>query len=65
MCRTRPTDSNVTIIEHVERPLPGWGDFGTSLDRHMVTNAVVAWLFAVTGPLAVEQFWPVPLLRFS
>ena len=53
MCRTSPTDSDVTIIEPIERPLPSWRDFRASLDRHTVTNAVVAWLFAVTGPLAV------------
>src|SRR5215472_2370138 len=52
MC-TNPTDSNVTIIEPIARPLPGWKDFRASLDRHTLTNAVVAWLFAVTGPLAV------------
>src|SRR5215470_7610157 len=53
MCRTSPTDSNLTFIEPIARPLLGWRDFRTFLDRHTVTNAVVAWLFAVTGPLAV------------
>ena len=52
-CRNSPTDSNVTIIEPIARPLPSWADFGMSLNRHMVTNALVAWLFAVTGPLAI------------
>jgi benzoate membrane transport protein len=53
MCRTSPTDSNATVIEPIARPLPAWRDSCTSLDRHTVTSALVAWLFAVTGPLAV------------
>lgn len=33
--------------------MPAWRDVFASLDRHMATNAVVAWLFAITGPLAI------------
>jgi benzoate membrane transport protein len=51
MSRNSPTDS--VIIEPIARPPPSWRDFITSLDRDAATNAVVAWLFAVTGPLAV------------
>ena len=43
----------MTTLEPTARPLPSWRDLLTSLDRHMVTNAVVAWLYAITGPLAI------------
>ncbi len=43
----------MTTLEPTARPLPSWRDILTSLDRHMVTNAVVAWLYAITGPLAI------------
>ncbi len=33
--------------------MPDWPDIIASLDRHMVTNATVAWLYAITGPLAI------------
>jgi benzoate membrane transport protein len=45
--------SPMTTLEPPERPLPAWRDIIRSLDRHVATNAVVAWLFAITGPLAI------------
>jgi benzoate membrane transport protein len=45
--------STMTTLEPAERPTPGWRDIVASLDRHMVTNATVAWLYAITGPLAI------------
>jgi benzoate membrane transport protein len=41
------------VLEPPERPLPSWRDLVASLDRHTVTNATVAWLYAITGPLAI------------
>jgi benzoate membrane transport protein len=43
----------MTTLEPAERPRPGWRDIVASFDRHMVTNATVAWLYAITGPLAI------------
>ena len=40
-------------LEPAARPLASWRDILTALDRHSVTSAVVAWLYAVTGPLAI------------
>jgi benzoate membrane transport protein len=40
-------------LELAARPLASWRDILTALDRHSVTSAVVAWLYAVTGPLAI------------
>src|ERR1700738_617405 len=40
-------------LEPAARPLARWRDILTALDRHSVTSAVVAWLYAVTGPLAI------------
>jgi benzoate membrane transport protein len=45
--------SATTTLEPAVRPIPGWRDIVGSVDRHMVTNAAVAWLYAVTGPLAI------------
>lgn len=42
----------MTTLEPAERPVPGGRDIVASLDRHMVTNAT-AWLYAITGPLAI------------
>jgi hypothetical protein len=44
---------SITIIEPVERPLPTWRETLSALNRHTVTNAFIAWLYAVTGPLAI------------
>jgi len=33
--------------------MPALRDIVASLDRHTVTNAAVAWLLAITGPLAI------------
>jgi hypothetical protein len=33
--------------------MPASRDIVASLDRHTVTNATVAWLYAITGPLAI------------
>jgi benzoate membrane transport protein len=43
----------MTTLEPGERPMPGWRDIIASFDRHMVTNAAVGWLYAITGPLAI------------
>src|SRR5260370_11324034 len=51
-CKESPA-SAMTTLEPAERPMPGWPDIIASLDRHMVTNATVAWLYAITGPLAI------------
>jgi benzoate membrane transport protein len=40
-------------LEPAARPLASWRDILTALDRHSVTSAVVAWLYAVTGLLAI------------
>ncbi|MFI4988473.1 MAG: benzoate/H(+) symporter BenE family transporter, partial [Alphaproteobacteria bacterium] len=40
-------------LEASARPYPRFRDILAALDRHMAANAVVAWLFSVTGPLAI------------
>jgi benzoate membrane transport protein len=44
---------STTIIEPVERPLPTWRETLSALNRHTVSSAFIAWLYAVTGPLAI------------
>jgi len=44
---------NVSI--EVERSLPTWRETLSALSRHTVTNAFIAWLYAVTGPLAIAS----------
>ncbi|HLI13257.1 MAG TPA: benzoate/H(+) symporter BenE family transporter [Alphaproteobacteria bacterium] len=41
------------IFERADQPLPRWRDIFGHYDRHMASNAVVAWLFATTGPLVI------------
>ncbi|MDP6345694.1 MAG: benzoate/H(+) symporter BenE family transporter [Alphaproteobacteria bacterium] len=41
------------VLEHPVRPLPSLGEILGALDRHQLVNAFVAWLFAITGPVAV------------
>jgi benzoate membrane transport protein len=43
----------ITIIEPIERPLPTWRETLFALNRHTAANAFIAWLYAVTGPLAI------------
>ena len=40
-------------IERAAKPLPTWSDIASDFDRHTAMNAVVAWLYAITGPLAI------------
>ena len=40
-------------IEHAKKPLPTWSDIAADFDRQTAMNAVVAWLYAITGPLAI------------
>src|SRR5262245_34619735 len=40
-------------IERTTKPLPTWSDIASDFDRHTAMNAVVAWLYAITGPLAI------------
>jgi benzoate membrane transport protein len=40
-------------LESAKRPIPGGRDIIASLDRQMVTNAIIASLYAITGPLAI------------
>ncbi len=35
------------------RPLPGLGEVTAGIDRHNLVNALVAWLFAISGPVAI------------
>jgi benzoate membrane transport protein len=44
---------SITTVEAVQKPLPTWRETLSALDRHAVTNAFIAWLYAVTGPLAI------------
>jgi benzoate membrane transport protein len=44
---------STTVIESIERPLPTWRETLFALNRHTITNALIAWLYAVTGPLAI------------
>jgi benzoate membrane transport protein len=44
---------STATVEPVETPLPTWRETLSALDRHTVTNAFIAWLYAVTGPLAI------------
>jgi benzoate membrane transport protein len=41
------------IFERAAHPRPGWRDIAQAYDRHMLGNAVVAWLFSITGPLVI------------
>jgi benzoate membrane transport protein len=53
ICGKGSAAAAMTTLEPAERPLPRWQDIVASLDRHTATNAVVAWLYAITGPFAI------------
>jgi len=51
-CKESST-SAIATLEPADRPIPASRDIVAALDRHMVANATVGWLYAITGPLAI------------
>ncbi|HEY6336016.1 MAG TPA: benzoate/H(+) symporter BenE family transporter, partial [Alphaproteobacteria bacterium] len=43
----------MAIFERAARPRVRWRDIAAGYDRHMLANALVAFLFSVTGPLVI------------
>ncbi|MBT3535422.1 MAG: benzoate transporter [Rhodospirillaceae bacterium] len=43
----------MAILEPPPRPLPGLRESLAGVDRHNLVNALVAWLFAISGPVVI------------
>ncbi len=43
----------MAILEPPPRPLPGLRECLAGVDRHNLVNALVAWLFAISGPVVI------------
>ncbi|MBT4170319.1 MAG: benzoate transporter, partial [Rhodospirillaceae bacterium] len=43
----------MAILEPLPRPLPGLKECLAGVDRHNLVNALVAWLFAISGPVVI------------
>ena len=43
----------MAILEPPPRPLPGLKECLAGVDRHNLVNALVAWLFAISGPVVI------------
>ncbi|HSV50670.1 MAG TPA: benzoate/H(+) symporter BenE family transporter [Burkholderiaceae bacterium] len=45
--------AKLAILEPTMRPWPRWIEGVAAFNRHVTANALIAWLFAITGPLAI------------